>query len=120
MNKGKTMQNDYGYNLGAASFESIHHAWQRIKAQAPVNDLTDYTVSRQQRKPGTKVFTPDNVPDGQTPNQLRALHEAKVANKKQIREAMNQTVNNSATHVREYYEVMQEKAGRGRILLARA
>lgn len=114
------MQNDYGYNLGAASFESIYHAYQRIKAQAPVRDLTEYTVDRQQLKPGTKVFTSDDIPPGQTPTQLRDERNAKIANSKHIREAMRETVQNSAAHTREYFEVMQEFGNRGQILLARA
>ncbi|CAG9000382.1 MAG: hypothetical protein CENE_02377 [Candidatus Celerinatantimonas neptuna] len=114
------MQNDYGYNLGAASFESMYHAWQRVNANAPVQNLTEYTVARQQQRPGTKIFTSDDVPNGQTANQLREEHNAKVANKKQIREAMDRTVDNSAKRVLEYYDIMQEMGTRGQILQARA
>ncbi|MFM2483089.1 hypothetical protein [Celerinatantimonas sp. YJH-8] len=114
------MTNDYGFNLGAAGFESIYHARQRIRADAPVQNLTDYTIARQQTHPGTKVFTPDEVPDGQTANQLREQHAAKVANSKHIREAMNNTVHNSAAQIRMYFETMQEMGTRGQILESRA
>ncbi|MFM2484603.1 hypothetical protein [Celerinatantimonas yamalensis] len=114
------MQNDYGYNLGAASFESVYHARQRIRAEAPVKNLTDYTAERQQASPGTKIFTSDDVPPNQSADQLRQEHNAKVANSKQIREAMDRTVHNSATHIRKYYEMMQEMGDRGQILMARA
>lgn len=114
------MNNDYGYNLGAASFESPYHARQRIRASAPVQDLTDYTVERQQTQPGTKVFTTDTIPTEQTADQLRALHQAKVDNSKHIREAMSTTVDNSATQIRLYFETMQERGSRGQILQSRA
>ncbi|WP_432464526.1 MULTISPECIES: hypothetical protein [unclassified Agarivorans] len=108
------------YNLQAASFESVYKARERIENTAPRQTLTEYTARRQMTNPGSAVFGNNDVKPGLTATQLRDSDDAKQANRKQIREAMGASVDQSATHIRLYYQHMEEKGTRGPQLLARA
>ncbi|WP_026959162.1 hypothetical protein [Aliagarivorans taiwanensis] len=108
------------YNLGAASFESPYAARQRIERAAPRQTITEYSAARQTGRPGTPVFGDADVQPGLSPEQLRNTHDAKVANRKSIREAMNRSVQDSGPHIRLYREYADSRGQRGPQMLARA
>jgi hypothetical protein len=66
------------------------------------------------------VFGNNDVQPGMSATQLRDSDDAKQANRKQIREAMGRSVDQAATHIRLYYQYMEEKGRRGPEILARA
>jgi hypothetical protein len=108
------------YNLQAASLESTYQARQRIEGSAPRQTITEYTAKRQMTNPGTAVFGNNDVQPGLSATQLRDSDDAKQANRKSIREAMGRSVDQSATHIRLYFQYMEDKGKRGPQLLARA
>ncbi|MGY5452416.1 hypothetical protein ACVFI8_15965 [Agarivorans sp. MS3-6] len=108
------------YNLQAASLESTYAARTRIENTAPRQTLSEYTARRQMSSPGSAVYNGNDVQPNQSATQLRDGDDAKQANRKQIREAMGRSVDQAATHIRLYFQYMDEKSSRGPQLLAKA
>ncbi len=108
------------YNLQVASYESPYQARQRIQNTAPRQTITQFTAQKQMANPGSPVFGNNDVQPGMSATQLRDSDDAKQANRKQIREAMGRSVDQAATHIRLYYQYMEEKGQRGPALLAKA
>lgn len=108
------------YNLGAAQFESISETHQRISQSNPQQTMTDYTAAAQSPTPPVKVYPVDDPPRSKSPIEVIEAESSRVENRKQIRNAMNRSVDNAAGHVRQYYEAMDERGQRGQKLLARA